>query len=106
MSQARSVLDNGDLVARAVDEPRRGVVHVLDGIARLVCRLVPTDAPLQLQVADRRGEHGCGHERRARVVEVQNLGAARRLAPSADKIDRHGVFSHRSASSSDVAGLA
>ena len=68
--RARRVLDDRDLVALRADQPRDGVVGVLDAVVALRRRLVAADLGLAPQVLDHRVEHGRGRQRGAGVVEV------------------------------------
>jgi hypothetical protein len=79
----------GDLLATRADELRRGVVEALDRVLVAGMRLVAADSTFQLEVADHGVEHRLRRQRRAGVVEVQDVVDAGRLGAGALDVDRH-----------------
>ena len=90
MSQARVAFSTHAIsLAGGADQPCEGVVGVLDPLALLVVRLVAADLGLALQVTDVRVEHRLRRQRRAGVVEVGDVLAARGVCAQALDVERH-----------------
>ena len=70
---SRGVLDECNLVGAGPDERGDGVVEVGDAVRRLGRGLVTPDGGLTLEVAGDRLQDRARRQRRARIVEVQNL---------------------------------
>ena len=88
----RGVLDERDLRTVGVQESRDGIIDRVDPI--VCCRggFVAADVGLELQVTQLRLQHRRRHQRRARVVEMQDLARGRRFPARPLDVDGHGIL--------------
>ncbi len=75
--RARGGVDEGDVVGAAAEELGDRAVDALEAVVGGVGGLVAADAGLELEVAHHGVEDGLGEQRGPRVVEVQDVLAAR-----------------------------
>src|SRR4029453_11133939 len=87
---ARGVLEQGDLLRLAIDDPGAGAVDGVDAVALGVGRLVAADPGLQLQMPDHRLDDRPRHQRCTCVVEVDPVPAAGCVVANCVGIDAHG----------------
>src|SRR5919109_2970022 len=79
----------GDLMRMRADQLRRRAVEALDRLLVPSVRLVATDAAFELDVPDDGVENRLRRQRRAGVVQMNHVRAARRLAARPLDVDRH-----------------
>src|SRR6266699_5015670 len=87
--RARGIFDGGYLVPRAADKCGSGIIDMLNCIVRSFLCLVAANLRFQLQVAGGGIEDRLWHQRRARVIEVQNVFAALRFLAYALQVKDH-----------------
>ena len=85
----RGVLDEGDLVGLGADQPGHGGIEAFELVVRLGGRLVAADLGFELQVIQGGIERALAGQRRAGGIEMQHMGAARRLGAQAGEIEAH-----------------
>src|SRR5262249_58908640 len=84
---SRRARAEGKLLRARADQVGGGAVEALDGVLLRGVRLVAADPRLELEMADGRVENGLRRERRAGVVQVHDVLAARRVGAGALDVD-------------------
>ncbi len=94
----RCVLDDGHVPGSGAHHPAQQLVRLAHTRLGFVLRLVGADRGFALEVRRERQEHRLGHERRARVVQMDPVPAPRRLAAPAVELGRRGQNGRRGSS--------